>query len=162
MKQQDFSELEKQLEEMDFSEEFAQMEKDFSEIDFSDLETRLKEFEQSLYDSDMDFLLTWKKVIPPQNWQEPCQDSTHTGCGDYQRQRKKTSLQFPSAKATVEEAHKAQWTICRNGLPALLSFPGGRLFFNIKVCRDFHIEQNRHNRNIMFLLTVKNNNDIIV
>lgn len=50
--------MEKQLEEMDFSEEFAQMEKDFSEIDFSDLETRLKEFEQSLYDSDMDFLLT--------------------------------------------------------------------------------------------------------
>ena len=58
MKQQDFSELEKQLEEMDFSEEFAQMEKDFSEIDFSDVETRLKEFEHSLYDSDMDFLLT--------------------------------------------------------------------------------------------------------
>lgn len=58
MNQHDFSELEKELSEMDFSKEFAQMEKDFSEIDFSDLEKKLSEFEQSLYDSDMDFLLT--------------------------------------------------------------------------------------------------------
>lgn len=54
----DFSELEKQLSELDFSEEFAQIEKDFEKVDFSELEKKLSEFEQSLYDSDMDFLLT--------------------------------------------------------------------------------------------------------
>ena len=53
----DFSELEKQLAELDFSEEFAQLEKDFEKVDFSEIEKKLAEFEQSLLDSDMDFLL---------------------------------------------------------------------------------------------------------
>lgn len=53
-----FDDLEKQLAEMDFSEDFEQLEKEFAETDFSELEEKLKEFEQSLFDSDMDFLLT--------------------------------------------------------------------------------------------------------